>query len=135
MRHKYPILRRSRFLTGEMDNDLGVRDLVWIDADGTEMQADDWENSEARCFGMLIDGRSRPTGLIQQGKEITVLIIFNGHYDMVQFKLPKCEGGSGWIRLVDTNLPDEETETPFNSEDTYDVTGRSLLLFALNVEK
>lgn len=133
MRHKYAILRRSRFLTGTQDDELNVRDLVWIDADGTEMQQDDWDNENAKCFGMLIDGRSRPSGLLQKGKEITVLIIFNAHFDMVSFKLPECEGGNAWIRLIDTNLPDEEEEITFKSGDVYDVTARSLLLFALEV--
>lgn len=131
MRHKYSILRRSRFLTGEQDTELNVRDLVWIDADGTEMQQDDWENDQAKCFGMLIDGRSRPTGLLQEGKEITVLIIFNAYHDVVQFKLPECPGGNKWLRLIDTNLPDYEGNDFFESQSTYDVTGRSLLLFAL----
>ncbi len=131
MRHKYSILHRSRFLTGEQDTDLNVRDLVWIDADGTEMQQDDWENDQAKCFGMLIDGRSRPTGLLQEGKEITVLIIFNAYHDVVQFKLPECPGGNKWLRLIDTNLPDYEENDFFESQSTYDVTGRSLLLFAL----
>ncbi|PZP56652.1 MAG: glycogen debranching enzyme GlgX [Micavibrio aeruginosavorus] len=130
MRHNYPILHRSRFLTGENDPEVDVRDLVWIDADGTEMQQDDWENENAKCFGMLIDGRSRPTGLLQKGKEITVLLVFNSHFDMVNFTLPDCPGGNGWQRLIDTNLPDDE-EAIVNIGDTYDVTARSLLLFAL----
>ncbi len=136
MRHKYPILRRARFLTGETDQEVGeIRDLVWIDADGTEMQQEDWENSNAKCFGMLIDGRSRPTGLIQQGKEITVLIVFNGHHDMVQFKLPECPGGERWMRLIDTNLPNHDEGDVFESNDVYDVTARSLLLFALKTDQ
>lgn len=131
MRHKYPILRHSRFLTGRHDDDLNLRDLIWIDADGTEMQQDDWENENARCFGMLIDGRSRTSGLIREGKEITVLIIFNAHFDVVNFKLPTCEGGDRWIRIIDTNLPEESEEVFFNKGDIYSVTGRSLLMFAL----
>ena len=39
LRHKYPILRRSRFLTGDYDEDLDVKDLTWINASGSEMPA------------------------------------------------------------------------------------------------
>src|SRR6185437_9506672 len=30
LRHKYPILRRSRFFTGEYREDLDIKDLTWI---------------------------------------------------------------------------------------------------------
>ena len=32
LRHKYPILRRSRFLTGDYNEELGVKDVTWINA-------------------------------------------------------------------------------------------------------
>ena len=35
LRHKYPVLRRSRFLTGEYIEELGVKDVTWINADGS----------------------------------------------------------------------------------------------------
>src|SRR6202000_2322092 len=37
LRRDYPILRRSRFLTGVHDAQLDIRDVVWISADGKEM--------------------------------------------------------------------------------------------------
>ena len=33
LRHHYPILRRTRFLTGEYNEELGVKDVSWINAD------------------------------------------------------------------------------------------------------
>jgi pullulanase/glycogen debranching enzyme len=29
-RHQYPILRRNRFLTGDNNEELGVKDVTWI---------------------------------------------------------------------------------------------------------
>ena len=34
MRHKYPILRRNLFLSGQYNEELGVKDLTWINANG-----------------------------------------------------------------------------------------------------
>jgi isoamylase len=48
----------------------------------------------------------------------------------VKFTLPKVNGSSEWDILIDTNVPDGLTQS-FHSGDTYDVTGRSLLLFQL----
>ena len=92
------------------------------------MTDEDWSG---RCFGMLMDGRARMTALPEHGREITLLIVFNGHYDLVDFTLPACRGGVRWQRVVDTNLPDAGEEALFEIGDVYGVTGRSLLLFAL----
>src|SRR5256885_9403514 len=53
------ILRRSRFLTGKHDGELGVRDVTWVNAGGAEMSRADWETPWIKCFGMVLDGRTR----------------------------------------------------------------------------
>src|SRR6185437_1441175 len=35
--HRYPVLRRSRFLTGQLNEAIDVKDVTWIDANGSEM--------------------------------------------------------------------------------------------------
>ena len=130
MRHKYPILRHNRFLTGQYDEELDVKDVAWIRADGVEMGSDDWNDGNMKCFGMLVDGRAQPSGIRRRGKEITVLIVFNGHHDIVEFTLPDMDGAK-WKRVIDTNLPDDEAQATFAAKDKYAVTGNSLLLFAL----
>ncbi len=34
LRRHYPILRRSRFLTGEFNEELGLKNVTWINASG-----------------------------------------------------------------------------------------------------
>jgi isoamylase len=131
LRHKYPILRRNRFLTGAYDEELEVKDLTWINASGAEMKSEDWSDGNMHCFGMLMDGRARPTGVRQRGTEATMLLVLNAHHDQVQFTLPACAGGDHWSVVLDTNAPDSETKESFASGDTYQITGRSLLLFVL----
>ncbi|HXA92202.1 MAG TPA: glycogen debranching protein GlgX, partial [Steroidobacteraceae bacterium] len=133
LRHQYPILRRNRFLTGAYDEELDVKDLTWINASGAEMRGEDWADASMRCFGMLMDGRARPTGVRQRGTEATMLLILNAHHDLVQFTLPPHAGGEKkWTLLVDTNAPEEESRKIFSTGEMYGVTGRSLLLFDLN---
>lgn len=131
LRHKYAILRRNRFLTGAYDEELEVKDLTWINASGAEMRSEDWSDGNMRCFGMMMDGRARPTGVRQRGTEATMLLVLNAHHELVQFTLPSCPGGDRWTVVLDTNVPESETADSFAPEDKYDVTGRSLLLFAL----
>src|SRR5207237_9888308 len=80
LRHELPVLRRTRFLTGHLDEDLGVKDLTWISPSGTEMADDNWSDQNMRCFGMVIDGRAQPTGIRRRGAAATLLLVFNAHH-------------------------------------------------------
>jgi glycogen operon protein len=129
LRAKYPILRRSRFLTGAYDEDLGVKDLTWINASGSEMSAEEWSDANMKCFGMLMDGRARPTGVPQRGTEAAMLMVLNSHHDLVEFTLPPYPDGTNWELLLDTNVDGDYAPYRGRSGDIYGVTGRSLVLY------
>jgi glycogen operon protein len=129
LRRKYPILHRSRFLTGAYDEELEVKDLTWINASGFEMSAEQWGDTLMKCFGMLMDGRARPTGVRQRGTEAAMLLVLNAHHDLVEFKLPECPGAQAWKLLLDTNIADGATAFRGLAGAAYAVTARSLVLF------
>jgi glycogen operon protein len=126
LRHRYPILRRARFLTGDYDEALDVKDVTWIAPSGEEIGGD-W--GDARCFGMIVDGRAQPTGIHRRGEDATLLLIFNAHFDDVPFTLPHATGGEGWTRLIDTTLAGNDGEPSLAPGENYLVHARSLLLF------
>ena len=132
LRKAYPTLRRSRFLTGQHDETLGLKDVTWINANGQEMQDANWHDASMKCFGMLLDGRAQKTGIKRRGADQSVLIVMNSYEGPVGFTLPHCDAGASWSLLIDTNIPDFKPEPPFAFGKPYQVTGRSLLLFALN---
>jgi isoamylase len=125
---RYPILRRSRFFTGEVNEAVDVKDVTWIAATGAEMTPEIWDDTRTQCFGMLMDGRAQATGIRRRGHDATLLLVFNAHHDVVKFKLPPCYDASGWSLLMDTNAPDLPAQR-FRIGAVYEVTGRSLLLF------
>jgi isoamylase len=131
LRHKYPILRRSRFLTGAYDPELEIKDLTWINAGGSEMSAEQWVDPLMRCFGMLIDGRARPSGVRQRGTEAAMFLVLNSYHDLVEVTLPECPGGKSWKLLLDTNIVDGELTYQGDPGEKYGATGRSLLLFVM----
>jgi isoamylase len=55
-----------------------------------------WEDANARCFGMLLDGRAQETGVKRRGGDATVPLVYNSHYEVVNFVLP----GRGRKRLL-----------------------------------
>ena len=132
LRHKFPILRRVRWLTGQFDAELEVKDLEWINANGSPMEPGHWDDAGQRCFGLLLDGRAPETGVRRRGELATLMLILNAWHESVPFKLPEPPGGSGWTLLLDTVRPDLPEGERFDAGHTYDVTGRSLLLFQLD---
>ena len=135
LRHKYPVLRRTRFLTGEYNEELKVKDVTWINANGSEMQGSQWADPNMRCLGMLMDGRAQTSGVKQLGHDATLLLVLNVYQDVVQFTLPQCVGGDQWSLLLDTNIPDLPEGSVFKMGTPYAVTAHSLLLFELQTEK
>jgi glycogen operon protein len=136
LRRKYPILRRNRFLSGVMNERIGIKEITWINATGAEMQDEQWTDEMMLCFGMMLDGRAQPTGIRQRGQDATILIIFNSYHDMVKFTLPGETENARWLLLIDTNLPAEDDKVlpTFAAGAAYDVTGRSLLMFSMAAE-
>jgi isoamylase len=135
LRRRYPVLRQARFLTASWNEELGVKDCSWLTPAAEEMTTSNWEDPSARCFGLLLDGRAQTSGIRRRGSASTLLLVTNAHHDLVLFTLPAVKGGRDWVRLLDTNLPDEDADsdvpTRFRFGHKYWVTDRSLLLFAL----
>ena len=135
LRRTLPILRRGRFLTGRVNEELDVKDVDWVSPSGQPMEGHQWEDPAARCVGMLLDGRARASGLHRPAMDQTALLVLNAHHDVVSFRLPEVVGGSTWHCLMDTNLPGGLEAELFGSGDEYLVTGRSVLLFALEPDE
>ena len=127
LRHRYPVLRRGRYLTGELDPVSGVRDVTWLTAMGEEMRGADWNDGNLRCFGMLLDGRARATGVRRASSDSSMLIVLNAHHEGVGFVLPAVAGGTVWRLVFDTNAPNHVEDVGVG--DKYVVTGRAVLLF------
>lgn len=131
LRHRYPILHRSRFLTEAYNKELDVQELSWVTATGGLMMPEDWQHDQ--CFGLMIDGRSQRSGIMRRGSDATVLIVLNGWKDSVPFILPET-GEGRWKLLLDTNQPDAGAaveQEVFEQKFEYVVTGRSVLLLEL----
>jgi isoamylase len=135
LRQNLPILRRGRFLSGVYNEELDVKDVTWLTPAGTEMTPENWEDPNARCISILLDGRAQPTGIRRRGTDVTLLLILNSHNDVVKCTLPEVIGGEAWMCHIDTNQPDLDAPTEFGFGKVYTVTAHSLLLFQLKPVK
>jgi len=139
LRNRYAVLRQSRFLASAGNEQLEIKDCTWLTPANEEMAAAHWAEPAAKCLGLLLDGRAQTSGTGRRGSEATLLLITNAHHDVVVFTLPTVPGGRDWLRLLDTNLADQDEDMedalPFKFGHPYEVTGRSLLLFLLRPKK
>ncbi|NUO63251.1 MAG: glycogen debranching protein GlgX [Gemmatimonadaceae bacterium] len=101
-----PVLRRRHFFnTGEKKD--GVKELIWLAADGHEMTDAQWHDANNRALGMLIHGeatdehddRGRPI------KGDTLLLLMNPGDAECNFTIPDLAGPGVWVTLVDTARP------------------------------
>jgi isoamylase len=129
IRQRQPLFHRGRFLTGSFNEELGIKDVTWLDPAAREMEAHQWQDSNARCVQMLLDGRAQPTGIRQKGSDLTLLLMFNAHHEAVEFTFPEVSGRV-WKLLVETNPAEREfPHLEFGAE--HILEGRSLALWEI----
>jgi glycogen operon protein len=113
-----------------------VKDIIWVDADGTEMEESDWTSPHIRCLGVVLVGRSSDV-VDQRGEPIedaTFMLLFNAHHEPVKFILAGRES-VGWQRLLDTREEAGFLETPtaHQAGDEFEAESRSMSVFQLAI--
>ena len=131
IRKAFPILYRGRFVVGTYNEELDVKDVNWLAPTGDAMTDEQWQDGNARCLGMLLDGRAQESGIKRRGEDATILLLYNAHFDVVDFTLPDVPEGRHWERLVDTHYPDTQEARSFAFGQVYAMTGRSFAAFGL----
>jgi glycogen operon protein len=134
-RHNHPIFRRPKFFHGRKIRGVEAKDLLWFNADGSEMTDEHWNRSFIRCIGVVLVGFAED---IRDyfGKPIhddTFMLLFNAHHDPVKFVLPGREKVS-WERLIDTDHEGGFLAQPttHQSGDELPLVPRSMSVFKLS---
>jgi glycogen operon protein len=89
LRRTQPLLRQRYFLHGEPRPN-GAGGVTWLRADGEGMTDEDWHQPHTRAFAMLLFNETQK-----------LLIVFNAHYEDIDFQLPEPLE-TGWHLLLDT---------------------------------
>jgi isoamylase len=103
LRREHPVFRRSRFLEGrEMGS--GLPDVWWFRPDGRKMAQRDWQQVEAHTLGVFLNGQELPDRT-SDGRPIgdhSFILLFNAHYEPIEFKLPARRFGLRWEVVLST---------------------------------
>jgi glycogen operon protein len=103
LRNAHPLFRRRTYFRGQAVRQAEMKDISWLEPDGTEMSPEHWARSSARALGVLISGHGL-TERDELGRPVEdddLLLLLNAHDDSVAFSLPGAEG-ERWDALLDT---------------------------------
>jgi isoamylase len=127
-RRKHPAFARKRWFRGAPIK--GVEDIAWFLPEGEQLSDDHWNNDFAKSLAVFINGRALRTrnrvgeALIDDG----FYIIFNAHWEPVEYKLPAELYAKSWTKIIDTTGHEVVDEATYNAEDTITVGGRSIVV-------
>jgi isoamylase len=135
-RREHPIFRRPKFFQGRKIRGSEIKDIMWFNPGGTEMEDEEWNTAFVRTLGVMLSGDTidvrdfygRPI------QDDTFLMVLNAHHETVNFVLPGQEEVR-WELIIDTCLEEGFLETPkiFSSSEEYEMGDRSFSLLRLRV--
>ena len=110
LRLSHPVLHRRRFFSGRMSGDPvdKIPQAEWFDHTGSIMDMADWQNTHAFSVMIYLNGSDIPE-VDWYGNQMVdndFILIFNAHYEPIQFTLPDERYGKKWKLVVDTHNPD-----------------------------
>ncbi len=126
LRSELPLLRLNRYLCAPADAQAGDAAVTWLAPDGSEMGAEQWDDPNTRCFGMLI---AAPAGSEQAASDAAeVLLWVNAWAEEVAVTTPDAgaHASTAWQCRLDTAADD-----PFAATDTQPEGPRAAHSFAL----
>ena len=110
LRLSHPVLHRRRFFSGRTPGDPvdKIPQAEWFDHTGSIIDMADWQNTHAFSVMIYLNGSDIPE-VDWYGNQMVdndFILIFNAHYEPIQFTLPDERYGKKWKLVVDTHNPD-----------------------------
>lgn len=108
LRREHPVFRRRRFLAGgALGDEEHGREIAWLTPECTLMTQDDWNTPFGRALMVFLDGEAiaEPDARGQRVVDDSFLLMFNAHYEDIDFTVPGAEFGDEWEVVVDTTEP------------------------------
>lgn len=127
----HPVFRRRHWFQGRAIFGSGISDVGWYNVDGSPMSEDQWNEGFIKSLGVFLNGHEIVT-LTHDGDRIidhSFLLLFNAHYEMLEFTLPETLQDYDWEQVIDTKAGGfVEPAQPFRQDRTVPVAERSLVV-------
>jgi isoamylase len=128
IRKNQPVTHKRRFFKGRRIRGTGVKDIRWLNTDGTDMTDVQWNTNFIRCMGMLLNGEliNEVNEKGEQIKDDILLLLVNSYWDQIRFTLPNTTLGHQWELLIDTNAMKGNTDSTVTG--SFEIPPRALIL-------
>lgn len=134
-RHAHPAFRRRRWFQGRAIHGTNCKDIAWFTHAGKQMNEEHWGEWFAKSLAIFINGDTIPNPNAR-GEPITdnsFYLIFNAHYEALEFTLPAKRWGEHWRMLLDTAQGWIDGAPPLRTGAKLKVTARSVILLQRQV--
>jgi len=110
LRADHPVFRRRRFFAGSADHggESELGDIAWFEPDGAHMDEAAWTNGYAKSLMVFLNGKAIPETDRRGGpiRDDSFLVLFNAHYESIDFVVPADAYGDQWFVEIDTASPE-----------------------------
>jgi glycogen operon protein len=130
LRTEHPTFRRRGWFKGRPLHGKGISDIAWLRIDGMPMSEEDWHQGFVKSLMVFLNGDGL-TELDERGKSVrdaSFLLLFNAHYEALDFTLPAASFGAKWTIVIDTANEVGEREATLDAASTTRVEGRSVIV-------
>ena len=109
LRRQHATFRRTNWFAGHPvgrpRSGRPLPDIAWFTQEGKEMTEENWESGFAKSIAVFLNGEGI-AARDERGQRVvdeSFLMLFNGHFEPLEFQLPPSEWGAGWRVVVDTS--------------------------------
>jgi len=129
IRKTHPVFCRRRWLRGVPGKGQEIEDIAWFLPEGREMTDENWNHDFAKSLAVFMYGNGirRVDAEGKPIKDDSFYVLFNAHYEPVEYHLPEEKYGKEWECLIDTALVQKEG-AKYHATGTITVQGRSVIV-------
>ena len=127
VRRGHPVFRHKKYFG---DVRLGIKQAIFYGAGGNEINVFNWEQPYINSFSLLLRGDAIWDFEVNGNPIIddSFLLLFNGHFNPVDFRLPPSE--QSWEEIISSNAKEAPglLDTPATAASQLRLEGRSFVL-------
>ena len=132
LRKAHPVLRRRRHFRGRGLKDQGLQDIGWFTPDGDWMTDQDWDTGHIKSVAVFLNGDAirEPDDRGEPVVDDSFFVLFNGHYESLDFTLPDLGVAQEWSVEIDTSDTDDAVaeDRTVASAQSFPVAARSVVV-------
>jgi glycogen operon protein len=130
IRKAHPMLQRRNFFHGQDVVKPGVKEVLWLQPGGADMNPGSWMDPNTKTFGLLMRGDSNEETDWHGNtlRDDTLFLLFNANGAPVTFSIPDISRGRGWTAVLDTRHPQGIPSSPVLQSLRYEMEGRTVVL-------